>query len=352
MSTRVPNRLLTSAAVVFGILLAIVGVSRLAPAGESARIYRVGWFSGTPVDPTQPEGCPAPGLGGRIWKDWIRGLQERGYVLGQNLLIQCRYTHGDAERAPAIAADLVGQKIDLVVASATPLVRAVKQATRGIPIVMWGVLEPVQRGLVTNLARPEGNVTGLAESADINFHGKYLQLLKDAVPRLSRVAVLGVPLPGGEPQWAQAVQEILRTAAGRLGLTLKEFPVPAPDQLPTTLAAIRTWGPEALLELPHPSFVPAAAQIVAFAAQQKLPGLYMDRRHVALGGLMTYASNNDEVGQRLSYYVDRLLQGTKPGDLPVEQPTRYTLIINLRAAQALGLTLPPAFLIQAEEVIR
>ena len=279
-------------------------------------------------------------------------MQEHGYTLGQNLAIECRYTEGRNDRAPAFAAELVNLKVDLILAINTNQVRAVKQATSTIPIVMWGVIDPVRRGLVASLARPGGNVTGLTDDAGLEILGKYLELLMEAVPTASRVAVLRAPASTpGDPAtydwWS-----LLQSEARALGVMLQSYRVRDPEELEGAFAAMTKAGAEALLVTPSPFFDFHARRIVDLAAQSRLPAMYQDRQYVELGGLMAYAVDDRDTPWRLAAYVDRILKGAKPGDIPVEQPTRFMLMINLKTAKTLGLTIPRSLLLQAEEVIR
>jgi putative ABC transport system substrate-binding protein len=282
----------------------------------------------------------------------VEGLRERGYTPGQNLVIECRYTEGRYERAIPFASEIVSLKPDLIVAGNTNQVRAAKQATSTIPIVMYGVIDPVRRGLVGSLARPGANVTGLADDAGLEILGKYLELLKEAVPTASRVATLHPP-PGaaGDPpptDWGST----LATEARALGVTLQPYRLRGPEELEGAFAAMTKARAEALLVVPSPFFAVHRQRIVGLAAQSRLPAMHTDREDVEGGGLMAYTVDELETARRLAAYVDRILKGAKPGDLPVEQPTRFMLILNLKTAKALGLTVPPTLLIQAEEVIR
>ncbi|HUJ66411.1 MAG TPA: ABC transporter substrate-binding protein [Acidimicrobiales bacterium] len=279
-------------------------------------------------------------------------MRERGYIPGQNVVIECRYTQGHQEQAAALAADLVSRNLDLIVVNGANQVRAVKQATSTIPIVMWGVLEPARRGLVTSLARPGGNVTGLSDTASMDIYGKYLQLLKDAVPAVSRVAVLSYSVTSVESEWSREVGSTFDTTARALGVTLQRYPIREPEELEGALAAMIKGQPEALLVSPHPFFTVAAQRIVEFATRNRLPGMYHDRPFVEVGGLMAYTNDELEVARRLGGYVGRILKGAKPGDLPVEQPTKFMLILNLKTAKTLELRIPRTFLMQVDEVIR
>jgi putative ABC transport system substrate-binding protein len=279
-------------------------------------------------------------------------MRARGYTLGQNLIIECRYTEGRSERARPYAAELVTLRVDLIVAANTYQVLAAKAATRTIPIVMWGVIDPVRRGLVASLARPGGNVTGLTDDAGLEILGKYLQFLKEAVPTASRIATLdSPPSAAGDPAATDWVR-ILETEARTLGVTLQPYRLQRPEDLEGVFAAMTKAWAEAFLLVPSPFFGPHKQRIIGLAAQHRLPAMYPDRDDVAAGGLMAYAPDELETARRLAAYVDRIFKGAKPGDLPVEQPDKFGLILNLKTAKALGLTIPPALLIQAEEVIR
>ncbi len=321
------------------------------PGQQPGKVHRIGLLASglSPKDAT-PQNCPRKG--GPYWQAWVEGLRERGYIQGQNLVIDCRYTEGRDERAPALAAELVSLKVDLIVAVNTNQVRAAKQASSAIPIVMLGVIDPIRRGLVGSLARPGGNVTGLTDDAGLEILGKYLELLTEAVPTVSRVAALRYSSASREPAATAAWESILETEARALGVTLQFYGVRDPEELGGAFTAMTKGRAEALLVVPSPLFAVHAQRIVDLAAQSRLPAMYPDREHVEAGGLMAYAVDELETMRRLVAYVDRILKGAKPGDLPVEQPTRFMLILNLKTANALGLKIPPTLLIQAEEVIR
>jgi putative ABC transport system substrate-binding protein len=279
-------------------------------------------------------------------------MQERGYAVDQNVIVECRYTDGRTERATGFAAELVDLQVDLIVAANTSQVRAAMNATSTIPIVMYAVIDPVRRGLVTSLARPGGNVTGLTDDAGLEILGKYLELLKQAVPTASRVAALrAAPAAGGDPAAAHW-GSVLETEARLLGITLQSYHVGDPEELDGAFAAMTKARAEALLVVPAPFFGFHRQRIVNLAARRRLPAMYPDRPDVEAGGLMAYAVDELETARRLATYVDRILKGAKPGDLPVEQPTGFKLILNLKTAKALGLTFPATLLLQADEVIR
>ena len=338
-----------SAIFIVALALCFLAVPLPSDGQSPAKVHRIGWLAGGlgPKDAT-PQNCPRKG--GPFWQAWVEGLRERGYTPGQNLIIECRYTEGRDERAPALAAELVNLKVDLIVASNTNQVRAAKNATSVLPIVMYGVIDPVRRGLVGSLARPGGNVTGLADDAGMEILGKYLQLLTQAVPKASRVAALRSPGALGDPSMVWG--SLLEAEARALGVTLQSYHVRGPEDLEGAFAAMTKARAEALLVVPAPFFGLHRHRIAALNAQHRLPAMYPDRADVEAGGLMAYAVDELETGRRVAAYVDRILKGARPGDLPVEQPTKFMLILNLKTAKALGLTIPSELLIQAEDVIR
>jgi len=331
------------------LVLALLGTPVPSPGQQPVKIHRIGWLAGgqRPKD-TNLQSCPRTGSPFR--QAWAEELRARRYVQGQNVVIECRYTEGRNERAAALAAELVGLKVDLIVAGNTNQVRAAKEATSAIPIVMYGVIDPVGRGLVGSLPRPGGNVTGLADFTGLEMLGKYLQLLTEAAPGISRVAALRNPGALGDS--ASLWGGILEADAWALGVTLQSYLVRNPEELEGAFSAMRKARAEALLVVPSPFFPLHRQRIVDFAAQSRLPAMYPDRADVEAGGLMAYAVDELETARRLAAYVDRILKGARPGDLPVEQPTRFELILNLKTARNLGLAIPRTLLIQADEVIR
>ncbi len=327
--------------------LGLLAVPVLSSGQQPGKVYRMGYLGvSTSGYETNPQHCPRKG-GYYQWQAWLEGLQERGYVQGQNVVIECRWTEGREERAPALAAELVSLKVDLLVAFGTVQVRAAKQATTEIPILMVGVIDPVRRGLVASLAHPGGNVTGLTDTVGMQMEGKRLEFLKEAIPKLSRVAVLthfATPEPLFGREW--------EVAARALGLTLQTYDVRTPEELTGAFTAMTTARAEGLFVKPDPFWMDHIQRIVDLAAQSRLPAVYPFRVFVEAGGLMAYDVNKPAIHRRLGVYVDQILKGAKPGDLPVEQPTTFELIINLKTAKALGLTIPPTLLIQADEVIQ
>jgi putative tryptophan/tyrosine transport system substrate-binding protein len=275
-------------------------------------------------------------------------LRELGWREGQNFTIEMRWAEGSEERLPELAADLIRLKVDVIMTvGGTAPTRAAQQATSTIPIVMVGTGDPVGRGFVASLARPGGNITGNA-----NVHGdlvgKRLEVLKEAVPRLSRVAVLMNPTPPSLEQLQEA-----QIAAHALGVELLVQEVRSRDEFERAFSAMTLAGAGALLVFPNPSLLERHLDVITtLALQSRLPAMYPWRMYMEVGGLMYYGNDLRENYRRAAVYVDKLLKGTKPADLPVEQPMKLELVINLKTAQALGLTIPPSLLFQADEVIR
>ena len=276
-----------------------------------------------------------------------QGLHDLGYVEGQNLIIEYRSSEGTAERLPALAAELVGLPVDVIIASGGQASRAAQQATRTIPILMAPVGDPVGAGLVASLARPGGNITGVSVIG-VELGGKQLELLKEAVPGIARVAVLLNPTnPGATPAW-----RVLEDAARVLELTLSPIEVRGVDEFERALAAIATAHPDALVLFQDYLLFSHRTRLIDFAAQHRLPTVSMYREWADVGCLLTYGASLREVFRRVTVLMDKLLKGGKPEDLPVEQILRPYLVLNLQTAQALGLAIPPTLLFQADEVIR
>ena len=330
--------------------LALLAAPLSSLAQQPGKVYRIGFLAVGTYAPAETNAQQCPIKGSRFWQALVAGLRERGYIQGQTLVIECRYTEGQDDRAPALAAELVRLKPDLVVAVGTAQTRATKQATSAIPIVMVGVIDPVRRGLVASLAQPGGNVTGLTHTAGVEIVGKYLQLLKEAVPAVTHVAVLsyssGPPSPTTDP-----FRREVEAAARALGVTLQFHYVRSPEELDGAFTALTKAGAEALFLVPHPFWFDHRQRIIDLAAQNRLPAMYPWRACVEAGGLMAYDVNQATIRRRVGSYVDRIFNGANPGDLPVEQPTKFDLLINLKTAKALGLTIPQSLLIRADEVI-
>jgi ABC-type uncharacterized transport system substrate-binding protein len=311
----------------------------LAQAQQPKKVPRIGYLSAT--DPA----------GEATRSEAIRrALRELGHIEGQNIAIEYRYTQGKVDRAPELAGELVRLKVDIIVVSGGPVwVRAAKNATKTIPIVMLGSgTDPVVEGFIESLARPGGNVTGLTLLGG-ELGGKRMELLKEAVPKLARVAVLYNPaVPVGLFQ----VKEVLPDAARALGLTFQPWEVRATDDFERVFAAISKWRADGLYGAGGALTNADRKRITGFALKSRLPSIGGTRAFVDAGGLMSYGADQEESYRRVAYYLDRILKGTKPADLPVERPTKFELMFNLKTAKQIGLTIPQSMLYRADKVIR
>jgi putative ABC transport system substrate-binding protein len=277
-------------------------------------------------------------------------LRERGYIEGQNIAIEYRYAEGKIDRLPELVAELVRLKVDIIVVAGTDtMIRAAKNATKTIPIVMTGQgIDPVEAGLVESLARPGGNVTGLTNLSR-ELGGKRLELFKEAVPKLARVAVFYDPASPGS---VRDVKEVLPVAARALGLTIQPWEVRGTEDFDRGFAAMGKQRPDGLYVPGSPVMRINKKQIVDFALKSRLPSMYAISEFVDAGGLMYYGADQAESYRRVAYYVDRILKGTKPADLPVERPMRFEFVINLKTAKQIGLTIPQWTLMKATKVIQ
>jgi putative ABC transport system substrate-binding protein len=279
-----------------------------------------------------------------------RALRARGYIEGQNFAIDYRYAEGKQARAPELAAELLRLKVDIILATGgASSIRAAMNATKTVPIVMSGQgVDPVAAGFVQSLARPGGNVTGFTIlSPDLG--GKRLELLKEAVPRANRVAVLYDPR---SPASSTEVNELLPAAARTLKLLIQPWEIRSKDDFDNVFAAINKQRPDALHVIGSTLLRANSKRIVNFASNGRLPSMYNNKDYVEAGGLVYYGADQTESYQRVAYYIDRILKGAKPADLPVEQPTKFEFIINLKTAKQIGLTIPPNVLARADKVIR
>jgi putative ABC transport system substrate-binding protein len=310
-------------------------LSFAADAQQPAKVYRIGYIAGS-----------SPAVGAPVLASIRDGLRDLGWVEGQNIIIESRWAEGSAERYPALAAELVQRKVDLIVVGSTPGALAAKAATREIPIVFQMVSDPVASGLVASLAHPGGNLTGWSNILP-QTSGKLLQLLTEAIPGVSRLVILWSPAnPGKALEYRE-----MQAAARSLGVTLQSVEVPAPTDLDTAFSAMRRGRPEALIVLADQVTQSHPHRIVEFAAQSRLPTIYQVRQFVDAGGLMSYGFDYLPQYRRTGIYVDKILKGAKPADLPVEQPTKFELVVNLKTAKALGITIPASVLMRADEVI-
>ena len=318
-----------------GLTLGVFGAP-LAAQAQTGKLYRVGFLGNTTA-----------ALEANLVGPFRQGLRDLGYVEGQNIVIEYRWAEGNYDRLPALIGELIAQKVDVIVTAGTPATLAVKKATSLVPLVMVAVGDPVGTGVVPSLNRPGGNITGLT-SISPEMDGKRLELLREVVPSVSHVAVLwnaASPLQAVAEKQTQAAAQVLRMKVLSLGVrTLGE--------IDAALATIVREKPAALLVLADRLFLQHRAHIMDFATQQRLPGVHAYRELVEVGGLMSFGPSYADMHRRAAYFVDRILKGAKPADLPVERPGLFELVINLKAAKALGLTIPQSVLLRATEVIQ
>ena len=307
-----------------------------AGAQQPAKVARIGFL-----------GSGAPAETDSRLEVFRQGLRDLGYMEGRNIAIEYRWAEGKMELLPGLAAEFVGLKVDVIVASSTPAAIAARNATRTIPIVFATAGDPAGSGLVASIARPGGNVTGLSLLAP-DIVAKQLALLKEAVPKASRVAVLSNP---ANPYTALMVKE-MEAAARSLGVRVQGLEVRGADAFDRAFSAVTKERPGAFLVLFDPLFFGHRAQIAEFANKNRLPTMYPHREFAEIGGLMAYGADLRDNFRRVATYVDKILKGAKPGDLPVEQPTKFELVINLKTAKALGLIIPQSLLQRADEVIQ
>jgi len=320
--------LLAIGAVAFVLLAAPVGALQI------GKIPRIGFLSSTPSG---------------ISEGFREGLKELGHIEGRNIIVEWRWTDGKAERSSGLAAELVRLNPDLIVTTSSQPTAAVKAVTETIPLVFVSVADPVGTGLVASLARPGGNVTGLAALAAEGFTGKMFELLQVAVPQASRVAILMNPTNADH---RQVVSPELPAVAERLRLTIIPIEVQTASELDTAFERATRSRADAIVVLGDPLVYVNRVRIAELAAKQRLPAMYFFRESVEAGGLMSYGPSLHDLGRRAATYVDRILKGTRPADLPVEQPTKFDLVINLKTAKALGLVISPALRARAEHVIK
>ena len=306
-------------------------------AQQAAKVVRIGILGNLPRTEAR---------GAELWGAFVQGLRELGYVEGQNLTIEERSSEGRYERLPALASELVRLKVDVIVVPAGENARAAQQATRTIPIVAASLGDPVGTGLATSLAHPGGNITGLS-FAGPELAGKQIELLKEMLPRLSRVAVLANPSNRNHPAWVREASAATRS----LRLRLQALQARRADEVDGVFATLTSQGTGALLVLPDAVFLLHRARIADLAAKHRVPAMYGLREHVDARGLVFYGASLRDSFRRAAIYVDKIIKGTHPGDLPIEQPTRFELVINVRTAKALGLTVSPSLLARADEMI-
>ena len=322
----------------FGLLLATILLAALQPvqAQQPTKVPRIGFLIGVAHSSISDR-----------YDAFLHGLRELGYMKGKNIAIERRSADGKLERLPDLAAELVRLKVDIIVTGGPLSTRRAKEATATIPIVMAQDFDPVGTGFVASLARPGGNITGLSTLSP-EISGKQLELLKEIVPKLSRVAVLGMSTNPGN---AQSLRET-ELAAGALGVQMQYLDVLGPKDIETAFRAASKARVNAVLVLPSPVLLLQRTQVVELVVKNRLPAIYSQREFLEAGGLMTYGTNFADLWRRAATYVDKILKGRTPADLPVEQPMKFEFIINLKAAKQIGLTIPPNVLVRADKVIR
>ncbi len=316
-----------------------LGVGALAPFASFAqqqKVYRVGFL-----------GNSTAALEANLVEPFREGLRDFGYVEGKNVLIEYRWAEGRYERFPGLVEELIASKVDVIVTAGTPATLAVKKTTTSVPLVMIAVGDPVGTGIIPSLSRPGGNITGLTSIAP-ELEGKRLELLREVIPNISHIAVLWnavSPVQAIQEKAVQAAAQVLRMKVLSLGVRTEK-------EIDAALAAIVRERPGALLVLADRLFLHHRARIMDFAAQHRLPGVHAYRELVEAGGLMSFGPSYPGMHRRAAYFVDRILKGANPGDLPVERPATFDLVINLKTARALGLTIPSSVLLRASEVIQ
>src|SRR5438876_1712871 len=320
-------------------LLALLtaGAAPVSVRAQAGKVYR-SWYLRTPTREAVARGVDA----------FVRKLRELGWIDGKSLIIEYRWAEGNVERLPELAADLVRRKVDVIVAPAGSAALAAKNATSSIPIVMIFPSDPVETGLVASLSRPGGNITGTTFTAGPEIFGKQLQILKEAIPHASRVAILSNP---ADPSFALQVRVVEATARS-LRIRLQHVDAKGPEEFDSAFAAMARERADALLVGGTSTFLAHRTKLAELALKGRLPTMYSFRESVEAGGLMAYAVNMADFVGRAAVYVDKILKGAKPADLPIEQPTKFELVINLKAAKALGITVPQSLLLRADEVIQ
>jgi len=325
----------TAVAVVV-LVLGVLTAPLAAAAPPRAKVPRIGVLA--PAEPSAKDPIVA------AFTQALRGL---GQIDGRTVAIEWRYAHGRAERFESLVAELLSFEVDVLVVGSSLAADTAKKATRTVPIVFVGVVDPVGRGLVTSLARPGGNVTGVSFAYEDGMGGKLVELLKEATPKVSHIATLGDAAQPASPPLRRDIQ----SAVQRLGGRLTSATVKQPGEIDSVVASVAKAGAGAIIVEPVPFFSTYHREVVASAARHRLPAIYGFRRSVDAGGLMSYGVSLADLWRRAAIYVDRILKGAPPSNLPVEQPTKFELVINLKTAKALRLTIPQTLLLRADQVI-
>jgi putative ABC transport system substrate-binding protein len=319
-----------------GVVAALALVAALVwPGSPGAQVRRIGYLTAGPLDPSYLEA-------------FRQGLREQGYGEGRDITVEYRAADGRVERVPELVADLVQRNVEVIVSITNLTIMAVRKATSTIPIVSVAMFDPVHTGLIASFAHPGGNVTGLTFDVTPEEAGKRLELLREVVPALSRVAILWNPaVPGTAPYWEEA-----RRAAQRLGLTLYSAEVRGPDDIDRAFAEMSRARVQGIFVWAESALYARRQRVIELATRHRLPTLSFLREYVESGALVSYGPSLRDLHRRAAAYVDRILKGAKPGDLPVEQPTRFELVVNLKTAKSLGLTIPQSILVRADEIIQ
>ena len=320
----------------FLVAVMLLAVAVIAEAQQPKKVPRIGYLTITPLSANVA----------RV-EAFREGLRELGYVEGKNIVIEWRSGEGKLEREGELVAEAVRLKVDIIVTSGPTMTRAAKQATVSIPIVMTFDSDPVGNGFIVSLARPGGNITGLSALSP-ELSGKQLELLKEIIPKLSRVAVLG---NSKEPANPKTLKEI-ELAAGALEVQVQSLNILGPKDIESAFQDATKARADALVVLPSPVLSDQRAKVTNLALRSRLPAIYFSRQFIEGGGLMSYGTSFTDLSRRAAYFVDKILKGAKPADLPVEQPTKFELVVNLKTAKQIGLTIPPNVLARADRVIK
>jgi len=319
-----------------GLAVLLLALPLACAAQPRAKVYRIGYIQTA----TPEEQAP-------LTKAFEEGLRLLGYVEGGNVVFERRFAWGDQKRLPELATELAALKVDVIVTGGNPVIVAVQRATRTIPVVMTTSRDPVGSGFVASLARPGGNITGISADPTPEVQSKRLELLLAAVPCASSIGLLWNPLPPA----AKLYRDTVGSAARKHGVVVHAVEARGREDFERAFAALTQYGVGGVVVLPDPVFFTARKQVVELAAKHRVPAVYHARELVEEGGLMSYGSSLDYQFRRAATYVDRILKGAKPGELPVEQATKFELVINMRAAKALGIAVPATLRLQADEVI-
>jgi len=306
-----------------------------AAAQPATKMWRIGYL-----------GPVSPSVGARLLDSFRQGLRELGYIEGQNISIDYRWAEGIPDRFPPLAAELTQLRVDAIVTYNNPAVAALQQATRTIPIIAANMGDPVGSGFVASLAQPGGNITGFTGLSE-ELSQKWVELLREAAPKISHVAVLTVSQTrAADTQWRE-----IYGAAKALKVTPQRHEIAGPDEIERVFGSLVKGRAQGLIVLPHAVTNARRSRIVGLAAEHRLPGMYPDSQYAEAGGLMSYSANFSDLHRRAAVVVDKILKGAKPADLPIQQPTTFELVINLRTARALGLTIPPSLRVRADQVV-